>query len=189
MGRLVLRVGGRHDSRAVPDQRLRGERWLRGFQQAGLQYKGCLQSERVLVSCTVAETCCSAAHSSIDCLPTTAVPQYIRHFTRLSGELFGMLIALLFLQQAIKGSIEEFRSSSSGAVWVGGSSSGSSSGGSSSGGGSSGGSGELFPPPPDAATWQLVNGVWSLLLAFGLLLASLLMRSARGWRFLRPPLR
>lgn len=107
-------------------------------------------------------------------LPPSLHPsvQYIRHFTRLSGELFGMLIALLFLQQAIKGSVEEFRASDS-SSW--------------SGSGGSGG-GELSPPA-DAATWQLVNGVWSLLLAFGLLLASLLLRTARSWRFGRAPLR
>lgn len=34
---------------------------------------------------------------------------YTDRFTRLSGELFGMLIAVLFLQQAIKGTLGEFR--------------------------------------------------------------------------------
>lgn len=34
---------------------------------------------------------------------------YTDKFTRLSGELFGMLIAVLFLQQAIKGTLGEFR--------------------------------------------------------------------------------
>lgn len=29
--------------------------------------------------------------------------QYINKFTRFSGELFGMLIAILFMQQAVKG--------------------------------------------------------------------------------------
>ena len=33
----------------------------------------------------------------------------IRHFTRFSGELFGMLIAVLFMQQAIVGAISEFK--------------------------------------------------------------------------------
>ena len=33
----------------------------------------------------------------------------IRHFTRFSGELFGMLIAVLFMQQAFLGSINEFK--------------------------------------------------------------------------------
>ena len=90
--------------------------------------------------------------------PPLPAPQYIRHFTRLSGELFGALIALLFMQQAVKGCVEEFRS------------------------GGGGGSAE-------AATWQLINGVWALLLALGLLLSSLLLRTARCWRFLRAPVR
>ena len=34
---------------------------------------------------------------------------YTDRFTRLSGELFGMLIAVLFMQQAIKGTLKEFR--------------------------------------------------------------------------------
>lgn len=32
--------------------------------------------------------------------------QYINKFTRFSGELFGMLIAILFMQQAIKGVVQ-----------------------------------------------------------------------------------
>ena len=35
--------------------------------------------------------------------------RYTNRFTRLSGELFGMLIAVLFMQQAIKGTLNEFR--------------------------------------------------------------------------------
>lgn len=103
--------------------------------------------------------------------PATTPLQYISRFTRLSGELFGMLIALLFLQQAVKGSVEEFRSS--------GSSEGAAAAGASAG----------AAPPADAATWQLINGLWSLLLAFGLLLSCMLVRTARSWRFLRAPLR
>ena len=33
---------------------------------------------------------------------------YIHNFTRFSGELFGLLIAVLFLQQGIKGLVMEF---------------------------------------------------------------------------------
>ncbi|WVZ08985.1 hypothetical protein V8G54_022331 [Vigna mungo] len=33
----------------------------------------------------------------------------INRFTRIAGELFGMLIAMLFMQQAIKGLVDEFR--------------------------------------------------------------------------------
>ena len=32
--------------------------------------------------------------------------EYITKFTRFSGELFGMLIAILFMQQAIKGVVQ-----------------------------------------------------------------------------------
>ena len=34
---------------------------------------------------------------------------YTNRFTRLPGEMFGMLIAVLFLQQAVKGTLGEFR--------------------------------------------------------------------------------
>ena len=78
------------------------------------------------------------------------------------------------MQQAIKGCVEEFRSGGGGSSGYDTSSSG--------GSGSSGSSAE-------AATWQLVNGVWALLLALGLLLSSLLLRTARSWRFLRAPVR
>ena len=79
------------------------------------------------------------------------------------------LLQLLFLQQAVKGSIEEFRAAPEGA--------------------SAAPDGSLAPSEGSASTWQLVNGLWSLLLAFGLLLTSLLLRQARSWRFLRAPLR
>ena len=52
----------------------------------------------------------------------------------------GALIALLFLQQAIKGLVEEF----------------------------------------DVST---DNGLWSLFLAFGMLASSMIVRTARSWRF------
>jgi len=73
---------------------------------------------------------------------------YINKFTRYSGELFGMLIAILFFQQAVKGLIQEFHSGN-----------------------------ETFE--------RQVNGLWSLILAFGFLLTSLLLRTAHSWRFLR----
>ena len=34
--------------------------------------------------------------------------QYIARFTRFSGELFGFLIAMLFIQQFVKGDVESF---------------------------------------------------------------------------------
>jgi len=39
-----------------------------------------------------------------------------RRFTRFSGELFGGLIALLFLQQAVRGAVSEFRRAPAGAA-------------------------------------------------------------------------
>ena len=79
------------------------------------------------------------------------------------------LLQLLFLQQAIKGSVEEFRPVPEGTPAVA--------------------DGTLASSEGSASTWQLVNGLWSLLLAFGLLFTSLLLRQARSWRFLRAPLR
>lgn len=84
---------------------------------------------------------------------------YISRFTRLAGELFGALIALLFVQQAVKGLVQEFREVPEGAS------------------------------PAEAPTAALASGLWSLFLAWGVLLTSLLLRRARSWRFLRPPLR
>lgn len=82
------------------------------------------------------------------------VCRYIEVFTRFAGELFGMLIALLFLQQAIKGLIQEFERS------------------------------DESNNPQDEYSWRLVNGIWSLFLGFGFLLTSMLTRTARKWRFL-----
>ncbi|KAK9837120.1 hypothetical protein WJX81_004022 [Elliptochloris bilobata] len=79
--------------------------------------------------------------------------KYIVRFTRFSGELFGGLIALLFMQQAVRGAVSEFRV-------------------------------EGVRP-----SWQLVNGLWGLLLLFGLLLTALWVRQARSWRFGAAPVR
>lgn len=65
-------------------------------------------------------------------------------------------LQLLFIQQAVKGTVEEFRQ----------------------------GAGTPLDP-----TWQLVNGLWSLFLAFALLLPALALRRARSWRFLKAGLR
>ena len=37
--------------------------------------------------------------------------------------------------------------------------------------------------------WRLVNGLWALFLAFGTVLTSLKVETARSWRFLTGPLR
>ncbi|KAL3849636.1 hypothetical protein ACJIZ3_011518 [Penstemon smallii] len=79
----------------------------------------------------------------------------INRFTRVAGELFGMLIAMLFMQQAIKGLVEEFR----------------------------------IPQREDISrtefmpSWRFANGMFALVLSFGLLLTGLKSRKARSWRY------
>eukprot|EP00803_Ostreobium_quekettii_P007182 evm.model.scf_511.2 EVM.evm.TU.scf_511.2 scf_511:53252-64416(-) len=91
--------------------------------------------------------------------------KFIDKFTRFSGELFGMLIALLFLQQAIKGLTEEFKRDDEV---------------------EEGGSRKLLSGGDALANtypWRLVNGIWGVVLAIGLLLTSLLVHGARSWRY------
>lgn len=79
----------------------------------------------------------------------------INRFTRIAGELFGLLIAMLFMQQAIKGVFEEFR----------------------------------IPERENSAltefqpSWRFGNGMFALVLSFGLLLTGLKSREARSWRY------
>lgn len=79
----------------------------------------------------------------------------INRFTRVAGELFGMLIAMLFMQQAIKGLVDEFR----------------------------------IPKREDSnlvefiPSWSFANGLFALVLSFGLLLTALRSRKARSWRY------
>ena len=80
---------------------------------------------------------------------------YISKFTRYAGEAFGALIALLFLQQAIKGTVNEFNR----------------------------------PEGVQPSQWKIVNGLWAVVLAVGLLLTALTIRGARRWRFLNSPCR
>ncbi|KAG7019816.1 putative boron transporter 2 [Cucurbita argyrosperma subsp. argyrosperma] len=79
----------------------------------------------------------------------------INRFTRLAGELFGLLIAMLFMQQAIRGVVEEFsipqRENPNRVA--------------------------LQPP------WLFGNGMFALVLSFGLLLTALQSRKARSWRY------
>ncbi|XP_008811525.1 probable boron transporter 2 isoform X1 [Phoenix dactylifera] len=79
----------------------------------------------------------------------------INRFTRVAGELFGLLIAMLFMQQAIKGLVDEFR----------------------------------IPEREDPKSlefipsWRFANGMFALVLSFGLLLTALRSRKARSWRY------
>lgn len=81
----------------------------------------------------------------------------INRFTRVAGELFGLLIAMLFMQQAIRGAVEEFgapknqRESTNSIV--------------------------LEP------SWLFGNGMFALILSFGLLCTALQSRTARSWRY------
>ncbi|EOY20738.1 hypothetical protein QUC31_007011 [Theobroma cacao] len=79
----------------------------------------------------------------------------INRFTRVAGELFGLLIAMLFMQQAIRGVVEEF--------------------------------GIPARENPDQTalrpSWRFGNGMFALVLSFGLLLTALRSRKARSWRY------
>ncbi|GLJ24901.1 hypothetical protein SUGI_0476450 [Cryptomeria japonica] len=79
----------------------------------------------------------------------------INRFTRVAGELFGLLIAMLFFQEAIRGLVDEFRVPDGGNLKL-----------------------EQFQP-----SWRFANGMFALVLSFGLLLSGLRSRKARSWRF------
>ncbi|XP_071731685.1 probable boron transporter 2 [Rutidosis leptorrhynchoides] len=79
----------------------------------------------------------------------------INRFTRVAGELFGLLIAMLFMQQAIKGVVEEFGIPKS----------------------------EDANDPAFQPAWRFGNGMFALVLSFGLLLTALKSRKARSWRY------
>lgn len=79
----------------------------------------------------------------------------INRFTRVAGELFGLLIAMLFMQQAIKGVFEEFRVPERENPAL-----------------------QQFQP-----SWRFGNGMYALVLSFGLLLTGLKSREARSWRY------
>lgn len=91
----------------------------------------------------------------------TGVCKFIDNFTRFSEELFGMLISVLFVQQAITGLVDEFKVHKKLADLERSSD----------------------PFDPSAYHWRLVNGFWSSLLALGLLLSSMVLHGARSWRF------
>ncbi|XP_043806494.1 probable boron transporter 2 isoform X2 [Manihot esculenta] len=79
----------------------------------------------------------------------------INRFTRVAGELFGLLIAMLFMQQAIRGVVEEF------------------------------GMPQRENPNQTALqpSWRFGNGMFALVLSFGLLWTALRSRKARSWRY------
>ncbi|KAI7990098.1 putative boron transporter 2 [Camellia lanceoleosa] len=79
----------------------------------------------------------------------------INRFTRVAGELFGLLIAMLFMQQAIKGLVDEFRIPKR----------------------------ENLKSIEFIPSWRFANGMFALVLSFGLLLTALKSRKARSWRY------
>ncbi|KAL9407558.1 hypothetical protein AB3S75_046159 [Citrus x aurantiifolia] len=79
----------------------------------------------------------------------------INRFTRIAGELFGLLIAMLFMQEAIKGIVDEFRVPERENP-------------------------KLIEYQP---SWRFANGMSSLVLSFGLLHTALQSRKARSWRY------
>ncbi|KAL1358995.1 hypothetical protein HN51_004223 [Arachis hypogaea] len=79
----------------------------------------------------------------------------INRFTRIAGELFGLLIAMLFMQEAIRGLINEFNVPER----------------------ANPASAEFQP------SWRFGNGMFALVLSFGLLLTALRSRKARSWRY------
>ncbi|CAN6338627.1 unnamed protein product [Urochloa humidicola] len=79
----------------------------------------------------------------------------INRFTRIAGELFGLLIAMLFMQQAIKGLVDEFRIPER----------------------------ENRKALEFITSWRFANGMFAIVLSFGLLLTALRSRKARSWRY------
>ncbi|KAH1208984.1 putative boron transporter 2 [Glycine max] len=81
----------------------------------------------------------------------------INRFTRLAGELFGLLIAMLFMQEAIRGLIHEFHIPER----------------------------ANLTSPEFQSSWRFGNGMFSLVLYFGLLHTALRSRKARSRMFTR----
>ena len=80
----------------------------------------------------------------------------ITRFTRIAGELFGMLIAVLFLQEAIKGLISEFQASKS----------------------------EHHDKSGESDfLWLYTNGLLAVILSLGLLITALKSRRAKSWKY------
>ena len=77
----------------------------------------------------------------------------ITRFTRIAGELFGMLITVLFFQEAIKGLIGEFSMP------------------------------KVENPSSEEFQWRYTNGLLAIILSFGLIVTALKSRKARSWPY------
>lgn len=79
----------------------------------------------------------------------------ISRFTRVAGELFGMLITVLFIQEAIKGIVSEFNVPKD----------------------------EDKNLPINQFQWLYTNGLMGVIFSFGLLYTALKSRRARSWKY------
>ncbi|KAL8110028.1 boron transporter 4-like [Apium graveolens] len=79
----------------------------------------------------------------------------ISRFTRIADELFGMLIVVLFIQEAIKGLVSEFDVPD----------------------------GEDSSKEKYQFTWLYTNGLLAIIFSLGLLFTSIQSRTARSWRY------
>ncbi|XP_061346275.1 probable boron transporter 7 [Gastrolobium bilobum] len=79
----------------------------------------------------------------------------ITRFTRIAGELFGMLITVLFFQEAIKGLMGEFRTPKA----------------------------ENPASEEFQFQWLYTNGLLAIIFSFGVLVTALKSRRARTWRY------
>ncbi|KAL2932389.1 Boron transporter 4 [Bienertia sinuspersici] len=83
------------------------------------------------------------------------VAAIINRFTRVAGELFGMLITVLFIQEAVKGAVSEF------------------------------GIPKAEDPNEEKFRfeWRYINGLLGIIFTFGVLYTALKSRRARAWRY------
>ncbi|KAL5559283.1 hypothetical protein UlMin_035494 [Ulmus minor] len=79
----------------------------------------------------------------------------ITRFTRIAGELFGLLIAVLFMQQAVKGLISEFSVPKA----------------------------EDPKLEQNQFQWLYINGLLAVIFCFGLFFTAIKSRRARSWRY------
>lgn len=79
----------------------------------------------------------------------------ITRFTRVAGELFGMLISVLFMQEAVRGVISEFSVPK----------------------------GESDTAEEYKFQWLYMNGLLAVIFSFGVLITSMKSRGARSWRY------
>ncbi|CAN6911742.1 unnamed protein product [Brassica oleracea] len=88
-------------------------------------------------------------------LATLNAANIISRFTRIAGELFGMLITVLFFQEAVKGLLGEFLVPKSEDPSL-----------------------EVYQ-----SQWRYTNGLLAVIFSFGLLYTALKSRRARSWRY------